>query len=53
MAEMVKAHHSSAVLFLTGLYPQWYQGPLRMMLTLGLATRSAIEQAKYRQRERN
>lgn len=51
MAEMVKAHHTSAVLFLNRLYPHWYQGPLRMMLTLGLAARSVLEQAKYRRRE--
>ena len=53
MAEMVKAHHSSAVLFLTSLYPQWHQGPLRMILRLGLTARSALEQAKYRQKEKN
>lgn len=51
MAEMVKAHHTSAVLFLQTLYPHSYQAPLRMMLKIGLAVRSALQQAKYRHRE--
>ena len=53
MAEMVKAHHKSAVLFLESLYPHWYLGPLRMILTIGLNTRSALQQAKYRYREKS
>lgn len=53
MAEMVKAHHTSAVLFLEGLYPHRYQGPLRMILKIGLAMRSALQQAKYRRRKKD
>lgn len=52
MSEMVKAHHRSAVRFLDSLYPQLYQLPLRILLRFGLTTRSALQQLKYRLKER-
>ncbi len=48
MVEMVKAHHESAVRFLSKLYPHEFQKPLLLALRLGLAVRSRIQQAKYR-----
>ena len=51
MAEMVRAHHSSAAIFLTSLYPHRYQAGLRIVLRAGLAIRSALQQAKYRRSE--
>jgi len=39
---MVRAHHRSAELFLAKLYPQRFQWPLRVVLTLGLRFRSWI-----------
>lgn len=51
MSEMVKAHHRSAARFLNSLYPQAYQWPLRLLLRIGLTTRSNLQQLKYRMKE--
>jgi N-acetylglucosaminyl-diphospho-decaprenol L-rhamnosyltransferase len=48
MADMVKAHHQSAGLFLSRLYDKPAFWPLRQILRLGLAARSVLARIKYR-----
>ncbi|EYR61880.1 N-acetylglucosaminyl-diphospho-decaprenol L-rhamnosyltransferase [Actinotalea ferrariae CF5-4] len=40
---MIRAHHRSAALYLSGRYDRWYQAPLRLVIRLGLAARQAVE----------
>jgi N-acetylglucosaminyl-diphospho-decaprenol L-rhamnosyltransferase len=40
---MIRAHHTSAVRYLSRRYHHWYQWPLRVALRLGLAVRQAAE----------
>lgn len=40
---MIKAHHVSALHYLSGRYDRWYQAPLRLGLRVGLGVREALE----------
>jgi N-acetylglucosaminyl-diphospho-decaprenol L-rhamnosyltransferase len=42
-ARMISAHHASARRYLHSRYHRWYQWPLRVAITLGLAVREAVE----------
>ena len=42
-APMIRAHHTSAVRYLTRRYHRWYQWPLRVALRAGLGVRQALE----------
>jgi N-acetylglucosaminyl-diphospho-decaprenol L-rhamnosyltransferase len=42
-ARMIRAHHASARRYLHRRYDRWYQAPLRLAITLGLALRQAVE----------
>lgn len=41
-AEMIRAHHASARRFISRKYSGWYLWPVRAVLSLGLAVRSAV-----------
>lgn len=43
---MIRAHHDSAVRYLTSRYPHWYQAPLRLALRAGLRAREAVTVAR-------
>ncbi len=47
-AGMIRAHHRSAVRFLSRRYPRWYHWPLRTALRVGLGVRQAIEVRRAR-----
>ncbi len=42
-APMIRAHHASAVRYLSGRYGRWYQLPVRLALRAGLAVRQTLE----------
>lgn len=42
-APMIRAHHASALHYLRGRYPHWYQAPLRGALRVGLALRERLQ----------
>ena len=42
-ARMIAAHHASARRYLHSRYHRWYQWPLRLAISLGLALRQAVE----------
>ena len=42
-ARMISAHHTSARRYLHSRYHRWYQWPLRVAISLGLALREAVE----------
>lgn len=42
-AAMIRAHHRSAALYLSGRYDHWYHAPLRAAIRAGLALRQAVE----------
>ncbi|GAB2685621.1 glycosyltransferase family 2 protein [Thalassiella azotivora] len=39
---MVKAHHASAIRYMTRQYPRWWQAPVRWVLRAGLGARWAL-----------
>ncbi len=40
---MIRAHHASARQYLLRRYDAWYQGPVRLAVRVGLASREAVE----------
>jgi N-acetylglucosaminyl-diphospho-decaprenol L-rhamnosyltransferase len=42
-ARMISAHHASARRYLHHRYDRWYQWPLRLMVSVGLALREQVE----------
>jgi N-acetylglucosaminyl-diphospho-decaprenol L-rhamnosyltransferase len=42
-APMIRAHHASAIRYLSRRYHHWYQWPVRITLRAGLAVRQAFE----------
>jgi len=40
--KMIRAHHESAMRFITRRYPRWWNWPVRAALALGLSARSTI-----------
>jgi N-acetylglucosaminyl-diphospho-decaprenol L-rhamnosyltransferase len=42
-ARMIRAHHASARRYLHRRYDRWFQWPLRVAITVGLAVREAVE----------
>ena len=47
-APMLKAHHDSARLYVSRVYPRWWQAPIRAAVTAGLAMRQRREIAAAR-----
>ncbi len=42
-APMIRAHHASALRYLSGRYGRWYHLPVRLVLRAGLAARRTLE----------
>lgn len=42
-APMIRAHHASALRYLSDRYAAWYEAPLRWMMASGLALREKVE----------
>lgn len=49
-APMIRAHHDSALRYLTTRYGAWYQAPLRWALSAGLSLRERLEIRSARRR---
>lgn len=47
-APMIRAHHASALRYLSRRYDRWYQWPVRLAIRAGLAARQTIELRRAR-----